>query len=59
MVEMKAPPNVDPNLFYMVNKVLLLWMRIDDPSLGLYYFKDEMKLTLFVKARGADPTTYF
>ena len=58
MVEMEAPPSVDPNIFQMMNSILLQQMQVDDPTLGLYYFEDDMKLALFLKARGVDPTTY-
>ena len=33
-------------------------MQVDDLTLGLYYFEDAIEPTLFLEARGANPTTY-
>lgn len=33
-------------------------MQVDDPTMGLYYIDDDTKPTLFLNAKGADPTTY-
>ena len=33
--DMKTPPLVDPSLFQHKNFVLLQWMQVDDPTLGL------------------------
>ena len=56
--DIEAPPLVDPSLLRQVNFVLLQWMQEDDPNLALYYFEDAIEPTLFLEARGANPTTY-
>ena len=56
--DMEVPPIVDPNLFQQVNSILLQQMQVDDPTMGLYYFDDDMEPTLFLEARGSNPTTY-
>ena len=33
-------------------------MQVDDPTMGLYYFDNDMEPTLFLETKGADPTIY-
>ena len=58
MEDVEAPPIVDSNLFCQVNSILLQWKQVDDPTMGLYYFDNDMEPTLFLEAKGANPTTY-
>ena len=41
-----------------MNFVLLQWIQVDDPTLGLYYLEDAIGPTLFLEAKDVDPTTY-
>ena len=58
MEDVEAPSIVDSNLFCQVNSILLQSMQLDEPTMGLYYFDDYMEPTLFLEAKGDDPTTY-
>ena len=58
MSDIEGPPLVDDNLLCQVNSILLQQMQVDDPTMGLYYLELDPEPTLFLEARGADPTTY-
>ena len=56
--EIEAPPPVDSRLHKQINSVVLQWMQMDDPTMGLYYLEDFTGPTLFLEARNANPITY-
>ena len=35
--EIETPPLVDSSLYKQINFVILQWMKMDDPTMGLYY----------------------
>ena len=56
--EVEVSPPVDPSLFKQINWVVLQWMLMDDPTMGLYYLEDPTGPTLFLEAKKANPITY-
>ena len=56
--KIEAPPLVDSNLFKQMNSVVLQWMQMDDPNIGLYFLEDPTGPTLFLEARNSNPITY-
>ena len=58
MEDIKAPTMVDSNLFHQVDSILLQQLQVDDPTMGLYYFEDATRPTLFLESKNANPTTY-